>query len=169
MTVSMLPEPQPLGVPAPDEGGRDELRVVRQRARTQVRRRRTVVGLIAFGVVTCVLLFSVVVAHVAITQNQFRLERLEARAVEEQADYERLRLRVAELESPERIVATAQDRLGMVQPDEVTYLSPDPTPTFAAPRQGDDRDDSVDGPRRSVAATNPAAGWQVVKPHLGER
>jgi cell division protein FtsL len=131
-----------------------------------VRRRRTVAALVLFGIAAGVLLFAVVAAHVAITQNQFHLEKLERRAVEEQADYERLRLRVAELESPGRIVDSAQQRLGMVQPGEVTYLSPDPSPEFEiAPR--------ADEPRRSsggsVAAANPAAGWQVVKPHLGER
>jgi cell division protein FtsL len=170
MTVSMVPEMRPAGQPSPPDD-RDHgagLRLVREQARSRVRRRRAVAGLAAFGFITCVLLFSVVAAHVNITQNQFRLERLQAQAIEEQADYERLRLQVAELESPGRIVKTAQDRLGMVQPAEVIYLSPDPTPSFAAPPASADQDERQSR-AGSVAATNPAAGWQVVKPHLGER
>lgn len=147
--------------PAPHEG---ELQLLRRQARTRVRRRRTAAGLAAFSALTVLLLFSVVAAHVAITQNQFRLEKLDARAVEEQAEYERLRLRVAELESPGRVVADAQHRLGMVQPAEVTYLSPDPSPTFAAPAK---EPRAAGG--KTVAAADPATGWQIVKPHLAER
>jgi cell division protein FtsL len=155
----------PQGAPPRRHESQRELSVVRRQARTRVRRRRAIALLMAFGVLAGGLLFSVVVAHVAITQNQFRLERLEARALDEQAQYERLRLQVAEMESPGRVVAEAQQRLGMVQPHEVTYLSPDPTPTFAAAR----RDPEPQPSGGVAAATNPASGWQVVKPHLAER
>ncbi|MEO7837438.1 MAG: hypothetical protein ABIS21_07340 [Acidimicrobiales bacterium] len=69
-------------------------------------------------------LFGLVASHVMLTQGQFRLDRLRARAATEQSRYERLRLQVAELESPSRIVASAQERLGMVPPQSVIYLSP---------------------------------------------
>lgn len=69
-------------------------------------------------------LFGLVASHVLLTQGQFRLDRLKSRAEVEHARYQRLRLQVAELESPSRIVATAQERLGMVPPPSVTYLSP---------------------------------------------
>ena len=86
----------------------------RRRARVLV-----VLGVAGVGAV----LLSLVAAHVVITQNQFRLESLQARAEVEQERYERLRLQVAELEAPSRIVAAAQERLGMVPPPGITYLS----------------------------------------------
>ena len=49
---------------------------------------------------------------------------------------QQLRLQVAQLESPERVVDDAQ-KLGMVPPATVRYLSPDgtaPTPTTAPTR-----------------------------------
>jgi len=77
---------------------------------------------VAAVAVACVL--GLVVSHVALAQGQFELERLQQKAAEEQAQYERLRLQVAQLESPSRVVAAAQERLGMVPPPGVTYLSP---------------------------------------------
>lgn len=79
-------------------------------------------ALVAAAVVITV--FALVASHVVLAQGQFRLERLKARAAVEEARHERLRLHVAELESPSRIVAAAQERLGMVPPPSVTYLSP---------------------------------------------
>jgi cell division protein FtsL len=97
-------------------------------------------------------MFGIVSLHVALTQGQFRLERLEARADAQQTRYERLRLQVAELESPDRIVAVAQERLGMVPPPGVTYLSPSGAVT--------------DPPASRTADPGTAAGWNEVKPHL---
>lgn len=98
---------------------------VAEAARTAAAARRgraRVVAVLTIAGIGAVLL-SVVAAHVVITQNQFRLEGLQARAEAEQERYERLRLRVAELEAPSRIVAAAQERLGMVPPPGITYLS----------------------------------------------
>jgi cell division protein FtsL len=84
-------------------------------------------------------LFALVAFHVVVTQAQFRLDKMDARAARQEARYQRLRLQVAQLESPDRIVATAQERLGMVPPPGVTYLSPagattDPTvPASSSP------------------------------------
>jgi len=99
--------------------------VPRRRAGTaapSVRRRRLLGCSVAAVAVACVL--GLVVSHVALAQGQFELERLQQKAAEEQAQYERLRLQVAQLESPSRVVAAAQERLGMVPPPGVTYLSP---------------------------------------------
>ena len=75
-------------------------------------------------------LLGIVASHAALAQGQFHLEELRSKAAREQERYQRLRLRVAELESPARVVAVAQERLGMVPPPGVTYLSPTgPTPT----------------------------------------
>lgn len=68
--------------------------------------------------------FVLVYLHVVMAQRQFRLDSLSARVATQQASYSRLRLQVAQLESPQRIIATAEGTLGMRQPASVTYLSP---------------------------------------------
>ena len=110
------------------------LRVVRPVPRR--RRRARLVTVLVFMAVL-VSLFGLVASHVMLTQGQFRLDTLRTRTASEQARYERLRLKVAELESPSRIVATAQERLGMVPPPSVTYLSP----TGAVSSAPDERDE----------------------------
>jgi cell division protein FtsL len=92
------------------------------RGADRVRRRRLLAFSVAALAVACVL--GLVISHVALAQGQFELEKLQAKAADEQARYERLRLQVAQLESPSRVVAAAQERLGMVAAPGVTYLSP---------------------------------------------
>lgn len=124
--TAILPEPglrpAPSDRPAPR---RPPLRVVDREYRSPARRRARarLLGFLVLVVVAAAL-FGLVASHVALTQGQFELERLRDRAAVEQARYERLRLHVAELESPTRIVAAAQERLGMVPPPGVVYLSP---------------------------------------------
>jgi cell division protein FtsL len=65
---------------------------------------------------------ALVALHVLIAENQFRLDGLQQQAATAQAKYEKLRLQVAALEAPARIVSVAEGRLGMVQPASVTYL-----------------------------------------------
>jgi cell division protein FtsL len=86
--------------------------------------RRARLATLAVTTLVAVGLFGVVSAHAVLTQGQLQLEQLSARAAEAEARFQRLRLQVAELESPQRIVAVAQQRLGMVPPPGVTYLSP---------------------------------------------
>jgi cell division protein FtsL len=102
-------------------------------------------------------LFGVVVFHVMLTQNQFRLDSLQDQALERQAEYDRLRPEGAQLESPDRIVADAQQRLGMVPAPRITYLTPavEDTPGGAPPPAGD-------------ARSAPGTSWSVVKPHLAD-
>ena len=138
---------------------RDELRIVRAADATpRMRRRRARIAAVTLVAVVAAGLFGVVALHVVLTQNQFRLDRLRTQADAEQAKYQRLRLEVAQLESPEHVVATAQQELGMVTPPTITYLTP---VTPAQPQQppaaaGADTDNN-----------NPqTAGWSVVKPKL---
>lgn len=92
--------------------------------------------------------FGAAAFHVLLVQSEFRLVRLEEKADAAERRYEQLRLEVAQLSSPERIVRTAQERLGMVVPDEVSYLvAPVAVPEPAAGRSGDE-------------------AWSEVKPHL---
>lgn len=119
------------------------------------RRRRARLAVVLTSVFVGIGLFGLVVFNVLLTQNQFELDRLQARAAEKQARYEQLRLQVAQLESPSRIVATAQHRLGMVAPQGITYLLP-PAPVPGAPQPPAD-------------AAGPHTGWTAVKPHLAFR
>jgi cell division protein FtsL len=91
--------------------------------------------------------FGVVAAHVVLTQRQFRLDALETKAADAEARYERLRLEVAQLEAPERVVAAAQ-QLGMVPPATVTYVASTRPSTRPATDQA------------------PAGEWATVKSHL---
>jgi cell division protein FtsL len=102
----------------------------------------------ALSVILFIGVFGVVAAHVVLTQRQFRLERLEREATAEEARYERLRLDVAELESPERVVAAAQ-QLGMVPPATITYLA-----------------SSRSTPATGHKAETPGDEWATVKSHL---
>jgi cell division protein FtsL len=82
----------------------------------------TVIGFVA--------LFGVAVCHALIIQNQASVDQLDRRVAEEQARYEKLRLEVAELSSPQRIMTEAQNDLGMVPAGETMWLTPnDPAPT----------------------------------------
>ena len=125
------------------------------RARTRVRPRLYVA---AATTLTFLCLFGVAAVQVLITQGQFELARLERSSAESQARYDRLRLEVAELESPAHVVATAQRRLGMVPPDTVTYLAPPSSPKATATVR----------PTAQAPASGPVA-WQELKPHLSGR
>ncbi|HMC41470.1 MAG TPA: hypothetical protein VKI20_00565 [Acidimicrobiales bacterium] len=111
--------------PGPAPARRPPLRIVGPRELgPRARRRRARALTTAIGALVSALLFGLVVFHVLIAQSQLQLGRLETRALDAQARYDRLRLQVAQLSSPGRIVASAQERLGMVPPPGITYLSP---------------------------------------------
>lgn len=106
-------------------------------------------------------LFGLVASHVVLTQNQFRLQRLQVSADKAESRYERLRLEKARLEAPERIVAVAQQRLGMVPPATVRYLTPIASiATAGTPANA--------GSSR-VAVAAPTADWSSVKQRLAQR
>src|SRR5688572_10206405 len=97
--------------PAPDRARpRRELRVVTRADRLAAAKRAGRARLLVGGafVLVAVMIFAVVVAHVALAQGQFRLEQLEAETARRQSEFDRLRLQVAELETPVRIGAEAQ-------------------------------------------------------------
>ncbi|MHB8466367.1 MAG: hypothetical protein ACYDH6_20465 [Acidimicrobiales bacterium] len=107
-------------------------------------RRRSRLGrrvLVVAGIFAVLLApFALVLVHVELTANQLRLTSLQTRGDDAQAQFEKLQLQVAQLESPGRIVADAQ-QLGMVTPTTITYLTPArvsrPTgPATAAPSPG---------------------------------
>lgn len=128
----------------------------------RVRRRRLVLR--AAGVTIGVVILGIAAAHAALVDGQLRLQALEVEVEEATDAYQRLRLQVAELEAPERIVAAAQERLGMVPPPGVTYLSPSGPMTATEPTDPaavDDASTLVD----EAAGVGPS--WTSVKPLLG--
>ncbi|HEU5148924.1 MAG TPA: hypothetical protein VFU19_00415 [Iamia sp.] len=80
----------------------------------------------AIVVASLVVVFGVLLATAALNtmlvSGQRDLDRIEAQIREGQQRNQSLRLEVAELESPERIVRAAEAQ-GMVVPDEVTWLT----------------------------------------------
>lgn len=91
--------------------------------RPRPRRSPAVPALVGAGMVIAALL-ALAVMHALLIGGQVRLDGLRADAAAETEAIRRLELRVAELESPDRVLAVARDRLGMVQPAEVGYLLP---------------------------------------------
>lgn len=88
---------------------------------TPVRRPR----LRLLGALACLLLFGALlglaVFHSVLVQGQLGLDRLDEQIQQEQETQRELRRQVAELTSPERILAEAATR-GMVPPDRREYL-----------------------------------------------
>ncbi|MBV8161035.1 MAG: hypothetical protein JO265_08945 [Acidimicrobiia bacterium] len=123
--------------PEPSPAERRHLRVVPPdslSARARRRRARALVVLVGMAIAAA--LFGVVAFHVVLTQNQLDLQHLRAEADAASVRQQQLRLQVAQLESPQRVVDDAQ-KLGMVPPATVQYLSPDGTapPPQAQPPQ----------------------------------
>ena len=149
------PRPAPPVKRAP---ARPELRVVRTEELREAERARLVRQLaVAGAVIAALCLFGVVVFHVQLTQNQFRLDKLQEQSLDRQAEYDRLRLQVAELESPDRVIAAAQG-LGMVPAPKVTYLAP----TIEEPGDTDTPALTAD------QGTGGESSWSTVKPHLAD-
>lgn len=137
---------------APDPSRRPALRLVDGRADARRGRRSP---LLAAAIVAVLALFGVVVCHALLVPGQVRLDGVEVAVTEQQARYQALRLEVAELEAPGRIVAEAQGRLGMVSPETITYL------TAVGP--GAATSDATG----ASAAQGAGAPWTAVKPLLG--
>lgn len=85
-------------------------------------------------------LLGIVVVQTFIVQNRVQLDAVNADLNAERALNQELRLEVIELESPERILDAAVTRLGMVRPEQRTYLpgvDPDLTAIAQPPATGD--------------------------------
>ena len=117
-------------------------------------------GLIATG------LLAVVTSHVILSQQHYELEQLDREAAQSQRRYDQLRLDVARLEAPERIVDVATRRLGMVAPEEVTYLTPTERVVDRTGQEAAADDADAGGEDEQAVAFNGPSGWASVKPHL---
>lgn len=132
------------------------------------RGRLVLAGLATAAVVVA---FALVYLHVNMAQRQFQLDRLSTQLTKEQTTYSRLRLQAAQLESPQQIIATAEGKLGMRQPANVTYLSPTlPMPTGAGSGGGLQGRPGPSGGAPAQAGTVPApageADWPRIKSQL---
>ena len=83
-------------------------------------------AMIAFAIA-----FAVVALQVVLVQGQQRLDEVHDDIADQTDAYNQLRLDVAELEAPARIVSAATE-LGLVPPPEVVYLTPDGAITIPA-------------------------------------
>ena len=97
-----------------------ELRPV---GRPGARRSPAVPVLVGAGIVIAAL-FALAVMHALLIGGQLQLDGMQREVASETEEIRRLRLQVAELEAPHRVLAVARERLGMVQPAEVGYLAP---------------------------------------------
>jgi cell division protein FtsL len=156
----------PRRAPATTRPARPALRVVKPgELSPRVRRRRAGAAAVVALLVVFGGLFGLAVCQAVMAQNQMRLDRLGREVADAQARYQRLRFQVAQLESPERIVAAAQERLGMVPPATVRYLSP--SGAVADEVLGD----GGDAPPEDAPAEQGGSGaaWAAIKPYLGGR
>jgi cell division protein FtsL len=112
-----------------------------------------------------VMLFGLVVFHTMLLQNQQRLDKLDGQVSDAQARYQSLRLQVAQLESPQRIMDVATQKLGMVPPDGTTYLTP-AADDAASSSSGANQDDASTS-ETAAPSNGDASSWPQVKPFLG--
>ncbi|MGH9118258.1 MAG: hypothetical protein ACRD0A_10405 [Acidimicrobiales bacterium] len=162
--------PQP-GLPRP----RPRLAVVRQatRSRSAPSARLIVIG----GIVLFLLLFALAGFQAVLVSSQERLDELDRQVAVAQDRYHDLRVEVAALEAPDRILNTAIHELGMVPSGPATYLTPsDAVAAEVAANAAEAEVEAADGPAPSDvndvandAATpgdSSASSWPEVKPYL---
>lgn len=106
---------------------------------------------VVLTVLAFVALFAVAVCHALLIESQAAVDELDAQVAAEQARYEELRHEVAGLSAPERIMAEATERLGMVPAGEAVWL----TPEEAAPTDTGGGEDTADSPDTSAARVKP--------------
>lgn len=121
------PDRRPEAPPPPHP--RPNLRVVPPPDPSVKARRRARLVTTVLAVLACAGLFAIVGLRVVLAQGQAQVDSLEVRVEEVQAQEQRLRLQVAERESPRAIVAAARDRLGMVPLGPVVHLPAAPAAT----------------------------------------
>ncbi len=140
---------------------RTDLRIV-QTGKARARSRQLACSL-ALVVMFSALLASAVF-HSVLVAGQQRLDRLDTRVEQRQQLLSRARLRVAELSSPGRVVATAKRR-GMVLPDHTTWLAATPPASApAAPAAGQARPSGSTGNELAGGRGGPAPAGRTARP-----
>lgn len=146
-TAPRVDPAQPL---SPD---RSHLKVVPPGIRSRPQIRLTPRGGVTIVVLLFVALFLVAVSHALLIESQVRLDDLDSKVAEEQAQYENLRQEIADLESPARIQEAASE-LGMVPAGDTVWITPE-QPVSSSTTEDSTEEESPD--------TSNAA----VKPYLG--
>jgi cell division protein FtsL len=147
------------------EGDRSRhLEVVRPGARRRTHFKLTPKTGVTLTVLMFGALFGVAVSHALLIQSQIRLDEMDEDVADEQARYEQNRADVAELESPDRIIADAR-AMGMVDPAETVWLTPDEAADATA---GSGSTESADGTGTADdESDSPDTSYAEVKPYLG--
>jgi cell division protein FtsB len=128
-------------------------------------RRRRSIGLLVAGL--CALIFmgllGLTAVQVTLAQNQQRLDKVNREVQQARDYYDRLRLAVAKLQSPDYIVPSATKRLGMVPAASPLYL----TPTAGVVNQvAAATGETISGAGSGTGAGRPE--WGEVKESLGQ-
>jgi cell division protein FtsL len=125
MTTARAHQPlsRPLGAPERRDHRRPALRVVDTRRDGSPRSLAHMAGTL-LAVVLFASVFSVVICQVLLVQAQSRLDDVDTRLDAQVTMDKQLRQDIAGLESPERIVNEATNRLDMMQAPDVGYLQP---------------------------------------------
>ena len=108
-------------------------------------------------VIAAIGVFGVVSVSAKTAEAAMEVRALEGEVEQLKRDYELLTAEVAELESPDRIRAVAVNGLGMVEPDDPSFVVVDGQGRFALHDQVDDGsvDDSFTDKVKQVLATQP--------------
>ena len=166
--MATVPAPRRIAVPSPRReteprpASRPSLRVVRRADRRPRYGLLTTIGIAGvFGILLAVVMF-----HTVLLQNQRRLDQLDSQVRTEQARYQQLRLEVAQLQAPQRIIDVATTKLGLVPSQGTTYLTPSGADAVAA-RQAQAGNADDPSPGNNQADPSVQNGWPQVKPYLG--
>jgi hypothetical protein len=122
----MVARSHPLAIPAPARGFHVVIGPRSRRHRTG--------AWIGLSFIVAALFFVMISTRVALDRNAFVLSDIRGQIASEESRYWELRLRVAELQSPQRIAARAE-ALGMVYPTEIVTIE---VPGLGDPGPGDE-------------------------------
>ena len=135
---------RPAGTPrqAPAKPSRPGLRVLSGQDLARRRERRSARILVGLSAASLAGALGLVTAfNSLVASDQIQADNVQTQVVQAIASNQSLQLAKARLEAPARIFSIAEQRLGMVQPATVTYLTPVSVPGTAAASGG--------GPSRS--------------------
>lgn len=164
-TTATTAKPRSAAAPARIPPADRRLRVVSDQRVVTARRRRHLRAIaLLVGFVMAASLFALAAFHAMLASGQAGLDTIEQQVSDAQARYEQLRLEVAQLEAPSRIVGEAKQRLGMVPPPAVTYLTPSEAVAAEVGQAA-----ATDSPPTDSSEAGDRAAWGAIKPYLSGR
>jgi len=146
-------------------GARPPLRLVDDaRRKAAHRRRRARLVVVVAALLAAGTLFLLAAFNAMLVTGQSRIDHLQKKVAEAQTEYSANRLKVAQLEAPSHIVEVAQQRLGMVPPPGVTYLTPSEAMAAQVDRGAGHASTTTPD---TTAKRDGGASWAAAKPYLG--